>query len=227
VEEVQDEQGPEIRVVVADDHPMLRQAISIMCETDPGITIVGQAADGEEALTTVLELEPDVLILDLMLPKMDGFQVAREIRKAGLPVRILVVTGRDDSKAVLESMRAAVDGFLDKTSAMETIAEAVRSIAAGERLFSPDQEKRAIVEFGNFVKKARETSRVHNALTDRETEVLQLISLGLTTRQMASRLQVSQRTVESHIKNLYRKLEVRTRVQAVARGEEFGLFAVE
>jgi DNA-binding NarL/FixJ family response regulator len=212
-----------IRIVVADDHTMLRRIVEIACEERETLELVGEAADGPEAVEAVLKHHPDVLVLDLALPHFDGFEVARRLREATTSTRILILTARDDAKAVFDSMRAEVHGFLDKTSDMDEIADAIEKIASGGRVFTAQQEQGALDHLGTFLRSTRESSRVTGTLTERETQVLSLIGEGLTTRQMASRLQVSQRTVESHIEKLYRKLGVNSRVQAVARAAELGV----
>ena len=216
------EANGQVTVVIADDHPMLRWAITTACE-DAGIWVQAQVGDGEEAVQACLEFVPDVLLLDLMMPKMDGFEVARKLKEEGCPTKILVFTARDDATALLESIRAAVDGFIDKATALESIDESIKAVAAGTRVFTPEQEKAALEQFGRYVKQSRERSRVEAVLTDREMEVLALIGEAMTTIQIASRLSMSPRTVESHIKKLYRKLDVKSRVQAVARADELGL----
>ncbi|MGH2694603.1 MAG: response regulator [Actinomycetota bacterium] len=213
-----------IRIVVADDHTMLRRIVQMACEERESLELVGEAGDGPQAVEAVLEHRPDVLVLDLSLPHFDGFEVARRVKQEAASTKILILTARDDARAVFDSMRADVEGFLDKSSDMDEIADAIEKIAAGERAFTAEQERGALDQLGSFLKRARESSRVGGSLTARELEVLLLIREGLTTRQMATRLHVSQRTVESHIEKLYRKLGVNSRVQAVARGAELGMF---
>jgi DNA-binding NarL/FixJ family response regulator len=215
--------GP-IRVVVADDHTMLRRIVEMACEDRASLELVGEAGDGPQAVEAVLEHRPDVLVLDLALPHFDGFEVARRVKQEAAATKILVLTARDDARALFDSMRADVEGFLDKSSDMDEIADAIERIASGERAFTAEQERDALDQLGPFLKRARESSRVAGTLTERELEVLLLIREGLTTRQMATRLHVSQRTIESHIEKLYRKLGVNSRVQAAARAAELGIF---
>lgn len=212
-----------IQVVVADDHPMHRQAIAIACEDDPDITIVAQASDGEEALRIARELEPDVLVLDLMLPKIDGFEVARRLARETSKTRILVLSSRDDSQALFAALGAGVAGYLDKTAAVEMVAEAIRGVAAGESRFTPDQQRAVFGRFGDFVRAARDRAGATARLTDREKEILAYIAEGMTTHQMARRLRLSPRTIDSHITNTYSKLNVNSRTQAARRARELGL----
>jgi DNA-binding NarL/FixJ family response regulator len=212
-----------IRVAVADDHTVLRRIVELACEDRAGLEMVAEAADGLEAIDVVTEHDPDVLVLDLALPNMDGFEVARRLKEQGVRTRILVLTARDDFEAVFQSMRGGVDGFLDKSADIDEVADAIESIALGGRVFTEAQERGALDELGRHLKRTRESSRVTSSLTDREIQVVRLIREGMTTRQMATRLQVSQRTIESHIEKLYRKLGVSSRVQAVSKAAELGV----
>lgn len=214
-----------IRIVLADDYPMLRQAIEVTISDNPHLEVVGHAGDGKRALELCVELKPDVLVLDLMLPEMDGFEVVRHLSEEESDTKILILTARIDSEALLEAMRLEVHGYLDKTVAIANMSDAIEAVANGVRLFTPEQERAAISEFGQFVRRVRETSHAAATVTAREREVLDLICEGLTARQMATRLSVSQRTVEAHISRLYAKLGVKTRVEAMARGRQLGLVA--
>lgn len=214
-----------IRVVLADDYPLVRQTIQIACSDNPRLQIVGQAGDGVKALDLCLELQPDVLVLDLMLPEMDGFEVAERLKQEGSPSKILILTARDDPQGLLRAMRLDVEGYLDKTIAMGNVAGEIEAVARGERRFSSEKQRAAMGEFGDFVRRARDTSQMTSRVTAREREILTMIAEGSTTTQMARRLGLSQRTIESHISNLYAKLGTKNRVQAVIRGRELGFIA--
>jgi len=184
---------------------------------------VGEAGNGNAALDACARLQPDVLVLDVGLPGIDGFEVARRLKEQGSAVRILILTGMEDPSAVFESRRIGVDAFVEKQGTISDLPGAIRAVADGEWGFSPDQERRANQHLAALIKWARETSRAISSLTPRELDVLRLISEGVTTRQTAARLKLSQRTVESHISKLYSKLGVRTRVQAVVQASRLGL----
>lgn len=207
----------DIRVLIVDDHPILRHMVHMACDAAGGLNVVGEASDGPGALEACGLLEPDVVVLDLMLPGMDGFDVVGRLREQGLEVRVLVLSAKSDDETALRCLRAGVDGYVDKSASIDRITGAIRAVARGEQVFAFEHERAAVAELGRRVRDARETSGVVGSLTRRELEVLRLIGKGLTTRQAASRLRLSPRTVETHIAKLYRKLEVRTRVQAVAR----------
>lgn len=215
---------PTASVLIVEDHPVLRGVIRLACEHAPGLEVAAEVEDGEAALEACRTLAPDVVVLDLSLPgEIQGLDLARQVRAEGLPVRILVLTGRTDDKALFESVAAGVDGYLEKTAGVRFIAESLTRVARGERVFTPVQERGAVAELGRRARHAREASGVRARLTDRELEILEYVSLGLTVRQVARRLGLSPRTVETHIAKLYRKMGVRNRVQALSRAASLGL----
>ena len=213
----------DIRVLLVDDHPMVREMVRIACAARPGLSVVGEASDGFEALRQCRNLSPDVMVLDLFMPGMDGFGVMRRLRTEGSRPHILILTGSEDSADVFESLRLGVDGYLQKTVPLEEITAAIEAVGTGTQVFSVEVERRALAKLGEHARRARDSARTLDGLTGREREVLRLIAEGLSTRQMASRLGLSDRTVETHIGNIYQKLDVRTRVQAVYRAAGLGL----
>ena len=206
-----------VRVAIADDHPMVRAIVATACADHSGLELVAQASTGSEALVICREHAPDVLVLDLALPDMSGFEVARLVKEECPLTKILVLSARDDAEAVFETLRVQADGYLDKTSDVDTITGAIESVAQGKEFYSDEQRKLASDKLRAVFDRAR------TALTERELEALTMISEGLTTRQMATRLDLSEGTIESHIKGLYRKLGVRSRTQAIARARELGI----
>lgn len=214
----------DVRVLVVEDHPVLRGVVRLACEHTPGLALAGEVGTGEEAVEACRELRPDVVVLDLSLPgALQGLDVARAVRAEGTAGRLLVLTGRSDEEAVFDAIKAGADGFLEKTAGVRFIADALLRVGAGERVFTPEQEGIAVAELGRLARQARESSGVRASLTDRELEILELVSRGLTVKQVASRLGLSPRTVETHIAKLYRKLGVRNRVQAVSKAAALGL----
>jgi DNA-binding NarL/FixJ family response regulator len=214
------------RVLIVDDHPAIRRIIRLTCERH-GMDVVGETPAGVEAIQMAQALHPDVIVLDLLLPDMDGFEVAKTIRVADPDSKILILSARDDEKAVFESIRAGVDGYLDKTAKEDQISYAIDEIIAGRQVFSTEQDRSAMDQLGHFIRHTREVADVNSVLTDREMDVLRLIAQGLTTRQMGSRLGLSDRTIESHISKLYRKLGAKTRVQVVMKAAALGLIDIE
>jgi DNA-binding NarL/FixJ family response regulator len=213
---------PRIRVLVADDEPIMRDVARLACE-ELGVEVVGEAAGGLEAVEQALALRPDVLVLDLDLPDIDGFEVSRRLRAAGCEVRVLGTTGEGGPAALFRAIRTGIGGVLDKFGVSTGLSDALSGLVADGAAYTPEQRHMAMDQFGALVRRARERSRVTRALTRRERDVIRLIAAGLTTRQMATRLGVSEATVETHITRAYRKLGVRTRVQAVARALQSGI----
>ncbi len=212
-----------VRVLVVDDHPMIREIVRLACEDRPDVAVVGEACDGSEALIRCRELRPDVVVLDLTLPGMDGLQVAAHLRRESPMPKILVLTARDDRATILEAIRAGVDGYLSKSVSIDQIGPAIVAVASGTQVFSSDHERLAQAQVGYLARRARDAARAASTLTRRERQVLGLIGAGLTNRQIASTLGVTERTTETHVANLYRKLQVRTRVQAVHHAASLGL----
>ncbi len=212
-----------IRVLIVEDHPVLRSVVRLACEASPNLEVVGEASGGHEALAACAALEPDVLVLDLSLPDLGGLEVAHRLRIGGSEAKILVLTGRTDDQTLFEAIRAGVDGYLEKTTGLRFILDAIEKVARGARVFTPDQERGAVSELGRMARQAREASGLRENLTPRELEILGYVSYGLTVKQVATRLGLSPRTVETHIGKVYKKLGVSNRVQAVSRASSLGL----
>lgn len=209
---------------VVEDHPVLRGVVRLACEHADGLTLAGEAATGEDAVEACRTIRPDVVVLDLSLPgKVQGLDVAQTLRAEGTADKILVLTGRTDHEAVFEAIRVGADGYLEKTAGVRFIADALLRVAAGERVFTPEQERIAVTMLGEMARRTRESSDVRAVLTQRELQILELLSRGVTVKQVATRLGLSPRTVETHISKLYRKLGVRNRVQAVSKATAIGL----
>ena len=218
--------GPaaDVRVLIVEDHPVLRGVVRLACEHTPGLALAGEVGTGEEAVEACRTLTPDVVVLDLSLPgRLQGLDVARTVRAEGTAARILVLTGRTDEQALFDAIRAGADGYLEKTAGVRFIADALHRVGRGERVFTVEQERVAVTELGRMARQARESSGMRANLTDREFQILELLSQGLTVKQVASRIGLSPRTVETHIAKLYRKLGVRNRVQAVSKAAALGL----
>lgn len=214
---------PAIRVLVVDAHPVIRGVARLACEGSEDLELVAEASDSDEALNAVTALSPHVVILDLDLPKHGGRDTLARLKEARYPGAVLALSDRSDGTAVLEALKLGAQSYLIKGPALRSLADAVRRTAAGERLIDPELEQGAVIELGRFARQAREGSETAAMLTQREQEILGHISEGLTMHQIGTRLGISPRTVETHVAKLYRKLGVRTRVQAVRRAATLGL----
>jgi DNA-binding NarL/FixJ family response regulator len=207
----------QLRVVLTDDHPVVRSGIRSLLERAPDIVVVGEANNGYEALTQVDELKPDVLLLDMEMPDLTGVDVARRLKEAGSPVRVLALSAYDDEQYIIELLSCGAAGYLTKEEALDTIVEAVRGVARGEEGWL---SRRAAARMAAWTRR-EETDRVR--LTEREAEVLRLLARGWTNNLMAEELSLSERTVRFHLRNIYDKLGVNTRGEAIAWALKEGL----
>ncbi len=211
---------PKIRVVLADDHPLIRAGIRSILEKADDIVVVGEAGNGREALALIRREEPDVLVLDVEMPVMPGIEVARELKKINSPVQILALSAHDDEQYVFGLLESGASGYLIKEEIPETVVEAVRGVAQGEdgwlsrRIMSKIMRSRATRESG---------VPQGSQLSERELDVLKLIAKGADNNQIGESLFISESTVKSHCNSIYSKLDVRNRVQAAAWAWQRGL----
>ncbi|MFE5959008.1 response regulator [Streptomyces rubiginosohelvolus] len=216
---------PPIRAVIADDQMMVRQGFSVLLDAEPDIEVVGQAVNGLDAIDKVAELAPDVVLMDIRMPEMGGIEATRRITSPeGSTVKVLVLTTFDLDEYVYEALRAGASGFLLKDASADELAHAVRVVAAGDALLSPNITKRLIVEFSRTAGAPRAPLKERvGDLTERETEVLTLIAGGLSNAEIARQLIVAEQTVKTHVGRILVKLGVRDRTQAAVFAYESGL----
>jgi DNA-binding NarL/FixJ family response regulator len=215
-----------IGIVVADDHEVVRAGFAAILDTQPDFTVLGTAADGTEAVQTCRERRPDVVLMDIRMPGMDGIEATRQLTSAGSGPRVLVLTTFDLDEYVYDALRAGASGFLLKDVTAERLFDAVRVIAAGEALLAPAITKRLIGEFTRQRPRPAVPAQQpgpFGALTPRETEVLRLIAGGLSNPEIARRLVVTEETVKTHVSRVLSKLGLRDRTQAVVAAYESGL----
>jgi DNA-binding NarL/FixJ family response regulator len=217
-----------ISIVVADDHEMVRSGFAGMLATQPDFSVVGTAADGAEAVRVCRELSPDVVLMDVRMPGMDGIEATRQLtRLADRAPRVLILTTFDLDEYVYDAIRAGASGFLLKDVTAERLFDAVRVIAAGEALLAPSVTRRFIEEFASMRRASTSQQPSQqpptNALTPRETEVLTLVAEGLSNPEIAARLTVTEETVKTHVSRMLSKLGLRDRTQAVVYAYETGL----
>ncbi|GAA2420478.1 response regulator transcription factor [Nonomuraea africana] len=213
-----------IRALIADDQGMVRTGFTVFLSSQPDIEVIGEAANGREAVERAALLKPDVILMDVRMPETDGLQATRQILTSGdfLP-KILILTTFDLDDYVYEALRAGASGFLLKDASALQLAEAVRVVAAGEALIAPAITKRLITEFARLGGPRAPTVRRLAELTERETEVLTLIAQGLSNQEIATRLIVSEQTVKTHVGRVLGKLDLRDRAQAIVYAYETGL----
>ncbi len=184
-----------------------------MLESQGDIKVVGEASDGSQALQAVEAAEPDVVIIDVIMPTKDGIEATREIKNAFPNVGVVVLSGHDEQQFVFDALKAGASGYLLKTAELDEVVQAVKAVAQGEALLDPSLASRMLTEFQTYQK--AELTEVFQPLTPREREILQLMSQGLPNKTIASRLSISERTVTTHVANIYSKLHVNNRVSAI------------
>ncbi|MFJ5774959.1 response regulator [Streptomyces sp. NPDC093094] len=208
-----------IRVLIADDQMMVREGFSVLLNAMPGIEVVGEAVNGREAVTKVRELAPDVVLMDIRMPELNGIEATREIVAADGTAKVLVLTTFDLDEYVYQALRAGASGFLLKDASARQLADGVRVVAAGEALLAPSVTKRLISEFSKLSEVTRPAvgagaQAAYGELTERETEVLVLIAQGLSNAEIAGRLVVAESTIKTHVSRILVKLGLRDRTQA-------------
>jgi DNA-binding NarL/FixJ family response regulator len=211
-----------VRVCLADDQAMVRKGLRLLLEDAGGIEVVGEAADGEEALFCVRRRRPDVALMDIRMPGVDGIEATRRLVAEGCSTRIVVLTTFDLDEYVYEALRAGASGFLVKDAPAEQLIEAVRVAAAGESLLSPSVARRVIEEFARLPAPAAPPPALQD-LTPREVEVLRLLATGASNAEIAAALVVSETTAKTHVGHVLGKLGLRDRIQAVVFAYESGL----
>jgi DNA-binding NarL/FixJ family response regulator len=215
------ETGAPLRVVIADDHPVFRGGLRALLGIDDGIDVVGEASTGVEAVALAEQQQPDVVVMDLHMPDLDGVDATRQIIQTSPHVAVLVLTMFDDDDSVFAAMRAGARGYLLKGANQADVVRAVHLVGGGGAMFGPAVAQR-VIEFFSRPRPAG-TALAFPQLTDREHEVLDLLAQGLPNSAIASRLRISDKTVRNHVSNIFTKLAVADRAQAIVRAREAGL----
>jgi DNA-binding NarL/FixJ family response regulator len=209
-------------VLLADDQAVVRAGVRTILEPAPDIDVVGEAGDGLEALAQVAALRPDVVLMDIRMPRLGGIDATRRIVGAGHETKVVILTTYGLDEYVYEALLAGAAGFLLKTEAPDRFADAVRAAAAGDRLLGPATTRRLIERYLSSGPPDREPSRELQSLTEREREVLRLVAAGLSNQELAGRLHIGEGTVKTHVARTLAKLGCRDRVQAVVYAYEHG-----
>jgi DNA-binding NarL/FixJ family response regulator len=217
--------GGTTRCLIADDQAMVREGFAAVLTAQPGLVVVGQAADGADAVRQTGQLRPDVVLMDVRMPVLDGLQAARQILSGASPdrPRVLMLTTFDLDDYVYEALRAGASGFLLKDATAAELVHAVRVVAAGDALLAPSVTRRLIADFARQPRQDRPAPRPLTALTQRETEVLRLIARGLSNAEISDTLVIAEQTTKTHIGRILAKLDLRDRAQAVVLAYESGL----
>lgn len=210
-----------IRVVLADDHAVVRKGIREFLEEAPDITVVAEASNGREALAAVEEHRPDVAVLDIQMPEMSGIEATRRIKAHFSDVRVLILTAYDDDPYVFALIQAGASGYVLKTAGADELVEAVRAVQRGDSALDPAVARKVVQQLASG-HPTPASEEIVEGLTDRELEVLRLAARGLTNQAIGAELGISDRTVQGHLANMYAKLGVSTRTEAVLRAVKLG-----
>jgi DNA-binding NarL/FixJ family response regulator len=202
-----------IRVVVADDQELFRRGMVMLLNAEDDIVVVGEAEDGVSAQSVVQDLQPEVLLLDVRMPRMTGLEACSEILAKNPDVGIIMLTVSDEENDLYQAVKNGASGYLLKDASTEEVARAIRVVADGQSLITPAMATKLIEEFKELSSSARETP--HSKLTDRELEVLRLVATGLNNREAAKQLFISENTVKNHMRNILDKLQLHSRMEAV------------
>jgi DNA-binding NarL/FixJ family response regulator len=213
-----------IRILLVDDQRLMREGLRILLELEPDLKIAGEAGDGQAGLDAYAELQPDVVLMDVRMPGMDGVEATWRLRERWPDARVIILTTFDDDEYVFEGLRAGALGYLLKDVSGHDLAEAVRTVAAGGALIQPSVARKVVAEFARVAPPAREAGTgLAEPLSEREVEILELLAAGLTNRQIAARLSLAEGTVKNYVTNILGKLGTRDRTQAALRARELGL----
>jgi DNA-binding NarL/FixJ family response regulator len=212
-----------IRILIADDQALVRGGFRAILEAQPDIEVVGEAEDGHDAVELAGQTAPDVVLMDIRMPRLDGIAATSAILAAPTPPKVLILTTFDLDEYVYQALRAGASGFLLKSAPPRELADAIRTVASGDSLLAPEITRRLIEDYVARPRPARTPDATFERLTPREVEVMTLIARGLSNAEIASRLYLSEPTVKTHVTRVFAKLGVRDRVQAVVLAYESGL----
>lgn len=206
------------RILIADDHAFFRKGLRALLKAIPNLEVVGEASDGDEALELALQLQPDIILMDIHMPRRSGIEATQQIQQSCPHIGILMLTMLEDDESLVAAMRVGARGYLLKGADRNEVARAISAASNGEAIFSPAMAQRLTRVFSRS-----ERAQPFPELSEREREVLSLIASGLSNNEIAARLHISSKTVRNHVTNIFGKLEVSERSEAIARAREAGL----
>ena len=213
------QQRPEpIRTMIVDDHALFRRGLEMVLDEEPDIELVGQASDGAEAVEKAAESLPDVVLMDIRMPRSSGIEACRAMKEAAPSAKIIILTISDEEEDLFEAIRAGASGYLLKDIPLYEVAEAVRAVDGGQSLINPSMAGKLLTEFATLARRdgeARAQEVPAPKLTDREMQVLKLVARGMNNRDIAKELFISENTVKNHVRNILEKLQIHSRMEAV------------
>ncbi|MBN1666926.1 MAG: response regulator transcription factor [Anaerolineales bacterium] len=213
-----------IRIMLVDDQRLMRDGLRTLLELEDDLLVAGEAENGALALAAYARLEPDVVLMDIRMPEMDGVEATRRLRQQWPEARVIILTTFDDNEYVFEGLRAGALGYLLKDVSGHELAAAIRTVAAGGALIEPSVARKVVAEFARLAAPtAATTEKLVEPLSEREVEILVLVAQGLTNREIAARLYLAEGTVKNYVTSILQKIEARDRTQAAIRARELGL----
>lgn len=218
--------GGKIRIMIVDDQSLLRRGLAALLNRNPDMEVVAEAGDGEEALRLAAEVSPDVILMDVRMPVLDGVAATRELARRGCPAGVIILTTFDDDEYIFEGLSAGARGYLLKDAEYEELSQAIRTVASGESLLQPQITTRVLKEFSRLSSMAASRPKpqaLAEPLTERELEVLRLMASGASNQDIAAALYIGLGTVKHHVRAIFGKLGARDRVQAVLLAQELHL----
>jgi len=216
-----------IRVLIADDHQVVRDGLSAILQTKDDIVVVGEARDGMEAVEKTRQLQPDVVLMDISMPRMNGVEATRLIKEHAPQVRVVVLTMYEEEEYIFDLVKTGVAGYLLKNSDSTLIVKAIRAAAKGESFLHPAVAGKILTEFTQLAQHRGKASKGKSDLTEREQGVLQQIAEGKTNKEIANHLSISEKTVKNHVRNIFHKLDVYDRTQAAIQAIRRGIIRID
>ena len=213
-----------VTILLVDDQRLMREGLRTLLELEPGFQVLGEANQGQDALDQYASLQPDVVLMDVRMPVMDGVESTRQLMSRWPRCRVIILTTFDDDEYVFEGLRAGALGYLLKDVSIQELADAIRTVMAGGVLIEPSVARKVVAEFARLTSSApRTSSSLDDPLSEREVDIVRLLAQGLTNREIAQRLYLAEGTVKNYVTNILSKIGVRDRTQAALRARELGL----